>query len=79
MRYFQIGFNPLLTVFEETDKMEISNCSKSDFHKIIENITDFWGSDRTLHLHYPILIYEFGYSAFVIKDGENSMLLLFWI
>ena len=60
-----------------TGKMEISNCSKSDFDQIIENITDFWGSDRTLHLHHPTLIYEFGDSAFVIKDGETVCAYLF--
>ncbi|WP_321417669.1 GNAT family N-acetyltransferase [uncultured Methanomethylovorans sp.] len=57
--------------------MEISNCTKSDFDQIIKNISDFWCSDRTLHLHHPTLIYEFGDSAFVIKDREIVCAYLF--
>ena len=51
--------------------MEIKLCSKADFDQIIENIVDFWGSERTLHLHHPIFLYEFGNSAFVIKNEEQ--------
>jgi predicted GNAT superfamily acetyltransferase len=50
--------------------MEVVNCSKTDFDQIITNITEFWGSDRTLHLHHPTLINEFGNTAFVIKDEK---------
>lgn len=62
---------------EEDTRMEIVNCSKADFDQIITNINDFWGSDRTLHLHHPMLIYEFGNTAFVIKDGDTVCAYLF--
>ena len=59
------------------DKMEIVNCSKDDFDKIITDITDFWGSNRTLHLHHPLLIHEFQDTAYVIKDGRTICAYLF--
>lgn len=58
-------------------KMELMGCSKADFDQIISNINDFWESDRTLHLHHPMLIYEFGNTAFVIKDGDTVCAYLF--
>jgi GNAT superfamily N-acetyltransferase len=57
--------------------MELVECSKADFDQVITNINDFWGSDRTLHLHHPILIHEFGNTAFVIKDGDTVCAYLF--
>ena len=48
--------------------MNIEKCTIEDFNEIVRDISDFWGSDRTLHLHQPFLIYEFGNTAFVIKD-----------
>lgn len=59
------------------NKMELVDCSKTDFDQIITNITEFWGSDRTLHLHHPILIHEFGNTAFAIKDGDTVCAYLF--
>lgn len=57
--------------------MNIENCTKEDFNEIITDISDFWGSDRTLHLHQPFLIYEFGNTAFVIKDKGRVVAYLF--
>jgi hypothetical protein len=51
--------------------MEISNCTKADYDQIIAHIKEFWGSDRTLGIHQPMFIYEFGNSAYVIKDGDR--------
>lgn len=51
--------------------MEIVNLSKSDFDQILSDIEDFWGSERTLALHHPLFLYEFGNTAFVIKEGET--------
>jgi ribosomal protein S18 acetylase RimI-like enzyme len=59
MRKEMIGVLPI---------MPIENCTKEDFDKILSNIPDYWGSDRTLHLHLPILLYEFGDTAFVLKN-----------
>jgi ribosomal protein S18 acetylase RimI-like enzyme len=52
---------------------DITYCTKADYDQITRDIVDFWGSDRTLHLHHPSLIYEFGDTAFVIKDGDMVM------
>lgn len=57
--------------------MEILNCTKSDFNQILGDIVDFWGSDRTFGLHHPMFIYEFGNTAFVIKDNEKVIAYLF--
>ncbi len=54
-----------------TEAFRIESCSLSDYNQIINDITDFWGSDRTLHVHNPILIHEFGNTAYVINlDGR---------
>jgi ribosomal protein S18 acetylase RimI-like enzyme len=57
--------------------MKIESCTKDDFNEIIRDISDFWGSDRTLHLHQPFLIYEFGNTAFVIRDKGIVVAYLF--
>ena len=49
----------------------------TDFNEIVKDIVDFWGSDRTLHLHQPYLIYEFGNTAFVIKHQGQVIAYLF--
>lgn len=57
--------------------MTIENCSLRDFHEIVSNISDFWGSDRTLPFHHPMFIYEFGKTAFVIKENDKVVAYLF--
>ena len=57
--------------------MKITLCTKSDFDQIITDIVDFWGSERTKSLHNPILLYEFGNSAFVAKEGDKVVGYLF--
>jgi GNAT superfamily N-acetyltransferase len=57
--------------------MEILFCTKEDFDQIITDIVDFWGSERTLGVHHPMFIYEFGNTAFVMKDGERVVAYLF--
>jgi GNAT superfamily N-acetyltransferase len=57
--------------------MNIQNCTAVDFNEIVKDIIDFWGSERTLHLHQPYLIHEFGNTAFVIKDEGRVVAYLF--
>lgn len=57
--------------------MKLMNCSKEDFDQIITNIKEFWGSDRTLHLHHPILINEFGNMAFILKENDTVCAYIF--
>lgn len=57
--------------------MKIEKCTIQDFNEITKGIVDFFGSDRTLHLHQPFLIYEFGNTAFVIKEHGQVIAYLF--
>jgi GNAT superfamily N-acetyltransferase len=57
--------------------MEVTKCEKADFDQILTEIYDFWGSDRTLHLHHPTLIYEFGNSTYVIREANKVVAYLF--
>lgn len=57
--------------------IKIERCTMQDYSQITNDICDFWGSDRTLSVHHPILIYEFGNTAFVIKDNEKVIAYLF--
>lgn len=57
--------------------MKIEKCTIKDFNEITKGIVDLWGSDRTLHLHQPFLIYEFGNTAFVIKEHGQVIAYLF--
>ena len=53
--------------------MEVTQCTKADFDQIIADIVDFWGNDRTLSRHNHIFYYEFGNTAFVIKEGDKVL------
>ncbi|MFT4155325.1 GNAT family N-acetyltransferase [Parafilimonas sp.] len=55
----------------------ILNCNQTDFLQILTDITDFWGSDRTLSFHHPMFINEFGNTAFVIKIKDRVVAYLF--
>lgn len=57
--------------------MIIENCTMKDFDEIIRDISDFWGSERTLHLHQSYLVHEFGNTAFVIKENTKVIAYLF--
>ena len=57
--------------------MEIIKCTKSDFDQILTEIKDFWDSDRTFYLHHPVFLYEFGDSAYVIREGNKVVAYLF--
>src|SRR5712692_9885672 len=57
--------------------MEIENCTLADFHQILGNLAQFWGSERTLSLHHPMFLREFGDTAYVIReDGDVIAYLL---
>jgi GNAT superfamily N-acetyltransferase len=57
--------------------MGVTNCSKDDFNQILTDFDQFWEHDRTLALHHPTLLYEFGNSAFVIRRGRKVIAYLF--
>jgi ribosomal protein S18 acetylase RimI-like enzyme len=55
----------------------ISNCTQQDFTQILDELADFWDGREVRHLHHPMLIHEFGNSAFVIRDGATVAAYLF--
>lgn len=57
--------------------MEVSPCTKPDFDEILTLLPEFWGSDRTAHLHHPMFLYEFGNSSFVVRDKGEVVAYLF--
>ena len=56
---------------------EISVCTKEDFDQVLAELDQFWEHDRAAALHHPTVIYEFGNSAFVIKEDANVLAYLF--
>jgi hypothetical protein len=51
--------------------MEISLCTKADWDQILTDFTDFWGdNERMKSLHNAVYLYEFGNTAYVVKDGH---------
>lgn len=50
--------------------MEISLCTRADYLNIVDDNVDFWGSDRAVPSHHPMLVEEFGDTAFVARDGD---------
>ncbi|OGO00706.1 MAG: hypothetical protein A2Y90_03080 [Chloroflexi bacterium RBG_13_52_12] len=57
--------------------MEITLCTKADFDQIITDFVDFWGDERTKSLHNPFHLYEFGNTAYVVKEGDRVVGYLF--
>ncbi|MBX9840884.1 MAG: GNAT family N-acetyltransferase [Xanthobacteraceae bacterium] len=55
----------------------ISTCTKQDYDRIIKDLPEFWDGRDTRRLHHPMLIHEFGNSAFVIRDGQAIAAYLF--
>lgn len=55
----------------------ILNCDYPDFLQILEEIEDFWGSNRTLSYHHPMFVNEFRNTSFVIKNDKNVIAYLF--
>lgn len=56
---------------------KIEKCTPNDFHQILTDIVDFWGSDRTVSFHHPMFLYEFGDTAFVIREDTTVIGYLF--
>ena len=57
--------------------MTIVPATKAHFDEIVTHIAEFWGSDRTLHIHQPIVIFEFGNTGYVIEDQGKVAAYLF--
>jgi GNAT superfamily N-acetyltransferase len=57
--------------------MKITRCTRAEYNEIVSQINQFWGNDRTLQLHHPMFLYEFGDTAYVIRDGGHVGAYLF--
>lgn len=57
--------------------MTIERCTREDFLNIVNDNAAFWGSDRAVAAHHPMLIEEFGDTAFVMRDGGQVAAYLF--
>ena len=60
--------------------MKITQCTKADYDQIITDMAEFWNSsniDSLRRQHNPIFLYEFGNTAFVVKEGERVVGYLF--
>ena len=60
--------------------MKISQCTKADYDQIITDMADFWNSshiDNLKRQHNPVFFYEFGNTAFVIKESNKVIGYLF--
>jgi RimJ/RimL family protein N-acetyltransferase len=69
--------NPESNAQQHTEAEQILNCDHADFLQILADITDFWGSDRTLSYHHPMFVNEFGNTAFVIKNTNNDQVIAY--
>ena len=56
---------------------KISTCTQQDYCQILDELEDFWDGRDTRALHHPMLINEFGNSAFVIRVGSKVIAYLF--
>jgi GNAT superfamily N-acetyltransferase len=56
---------------------QILKLTKPDFDQIISEVAAFWGNERTLSFHHPIFLYEFGNTAYVIKENDTVVAYLF--
>ena len=54
--------------------MNVTLCTKEDYDQIITDMADFWNSSNVNKLqrqHNPIYLYEFGNTAFVIRESKK--------
>ena len=54
--------------------MNVTLCTKEDYDQIITDMADFWNSSNVDNLqrqHDPIYLYEFGNTAFMIRESKK--------
>ncbi len=57
----------------------LERCTKQGFDEIVRDNDDFWEAGRTPRLLHPMFVFEFGDTAFVIRDGERVAAYLFGV
>lgn len=58
-------------------ELVIAPCTKADFDEILAEFDEFWEAPLTRGYHIPILVNEFGNTAYVIKDRGKVVAYLF--
>jgi GNAT superfamily N-acetyltransferase len=58
-------------------RLKVTRATDADFHQIVRDFVDFWGSDRTLGLHNAMYVHEFAETSYVIRDGDKVIAYLF--
>jgi tetratricopeptide (TPR) repeat protein len=60
-------------------RLKVDRATDADFHQIVRDIVDFWGSDRTLRLHNAMYVHELVDTSYVIKEGDRVIAYLFGV
>lgn len=50
--------------------MKITTLSAADYERILAELPNYWGDERTRHLHHPLFVHEFKSTAYAIKIGD---------
>jgi hypothetical protein len=51
----------------------IERRTKTDFDVVVTHLPDFWDHDRAARVHPPMLVHEFGDTAFVVREGGDPI------
>ena len=57
--------------------MRLDQCTHGDYLQILEDLEDFWGSDRARQVHHPMFVHEFGDTAWVVREDRRVIAYLF--
>src|SRR5689334_3956696 len=61
------------------NRRKVDRATEADFHQIVRDIVDFWGSDRTLRMHNAMYVHELVDTSYVIKEGDRVIAYLFGV
>ncbi len=73
------SFQPVIHFDRPHPSGKVDRATKYDFDQILADLKAFWGeeNDTIWVQHSPILFYEFGDTAFVIREGSQVIAYLF--
>jgi GNAT superfamily N-acetyltransferase len=57
----------------------IGQATNADYRQIVRDITDFWGSERTLGMHNAMYVNELADSSIVIREHDRVLAYLFGV
>lgn len=56
------------------DDLRIATCTKKEWDEIVRDFDEFWDVPLTRGFHNPILLNEFGNTAFVLNNREGTVI-----